>query len=131
MVVNLAEGRAGLGEPGLDLLWDIWNDQRTKDDPQAEATFKKLVILARRSSKELRVAIELHATDRCSKIDEILSRAEKVADRRSQARLEFIHAKTGCHEEGCFPCLKGSDKLARALDRARKRPAPSLDRGYR
>jgi serine/threonine-protein kinase len=131
LVVNLAEGRAGLGEPGLDLLWDIWNDQRAKDDPQAEATFKKLVILARRSSKELRVAIELHATDRCSKIDEILTRAEKVADRRSQARLEFIHAKTGCHEDGCFPCLKGSDKLARSLERARKRPAPSLDRGYR
>lgn len=131
LVVNLAEGRAGLGETGLDLLWDIWNDQRAKNDPQAEATFKKLVILSRRSSKSLRVAIELNATDRCSTIDGILNRAEKVADRRSQARLEFIHAKTGCSAEGCFPCLEGSEKLARALERARKRPAPSIERGYR
>jgi serine/threonine-protein kinase len=132
LVVNLAEGRAGLGETGIDLLWDIWNDLRSTDqDGQAEAALKKLVILSRRASKPLRVAIELNATDRCEKLAEVVGRAEKVADRRSLARLEHIEAKSQCKEEGCFPCLAGSQSLARAKSRAKSRAAPAMTKGYR
>jgi len=132
LVVNLAEGRAGLGETGIDLLWDIWNDLRSTDqEDQAEAALKKLVILSRRASKPLRVAIELNATDRCEKLAEVVGRAEKVADRRSLTRLEHIDAKSQCTEEGCFPCLKGSQSLARAKSRAKSRAAPAMSKGYR
>ena len=132
LVVNLAEGRAGLGETGIDLLWDIWNDLRSTDqEAQAEAALKKLVILSRRASKPLRVAIELNATDRCEKLVEVVGRAEKVADRRALARLEHIDAKSQCTEEGCFPCLKGSQSLANAKSRAKSRAAPAMSKGYR
>ncbi len=132
LVVNLAEGRAGLGETGIDLLWDVWNDLRSTDqEAQAEAALKKLVILSRRASKPLRVAIELNATDRCEKLAEVVSRAEKGADRRSLARLELIDAKSQCTEDGCFPCLRGSQSLARAKSRAKSRAAPAMSKGYR
>jgi serine/threonine protein kinase len=132
LVVNLAEGRAGLGETGIDLLWDIWNDLRSTDqESQAEAALKKLVILSRRASKPLRVAIELNATDRCEKLAEVVGRAEKVADRRSLARLEHIDAKSQCTQDGCFPCLKGSQSLANAKSRAKSRAAPAMSKGYR
>ncbi|HNS95541.1 MAG TPA: serine/threonine-protein kinase [Polyangiaceae bacterium] len=132
LVVNLVEGRAGLGETGVDLLWDIWHDLLKHDQPaQAETAFKKLVILSRRASKPLRVAIELHATDRCNKLMEVVSRAEKMADQRSLDRLQHIQSKTECTQEGCYPCLKKSPSLTRAMQRATSHPAPSRDKGYR
>lgn len=132
LVVNLAEGRAGLGATGIDLLWDIWRDLVAKgDDVHAESSLKKLVILSRNASKSLRVAIDLNSTDRCEKLDGILGRAEKYADTRALARLQYIQGKTGCSEEGCFPCLAGSKKLTKSIERAKSHKAPALADGYR
>jgi eukaryotic-like serine/threonine-protein kinase len=132
LVVNLAEGRAGLGTTGLELLWDIWGDLVAKgDDVRAASSLQKLVILSRRASKSLRVAIDLNATDRCEKLDGILDRAQKYADTRALARLQYIQGKTGCSKEGCFPCLAGSTKLTKSIERAKSHKAPTLAKGYR
>ena len=135
LVVNLAEGRKGLGETGLELLWDIWNDLHAKGDRDyADSALQKLVILSRRASSPLRAAIELQSTTKCEKLASIVARAAKSADARSLPRLRAIEKKTACDStdpEVCLPCLRGSDDLAKAIKRAETRPAPRMDNGYR
>ena len=135
LVVNLAEGRRGLGETGLDLLWDIWSDLHASGDRgYAESALKKLVILSRRAESQLRVAIELQSTTKCEKLASILERAAKSADDRSLPRLRQIEKMTACDStdpEECLPCLRGSADLAKALKRAESRPAARMENGYR
>ena len=136
IVINLCESRRGLGETGLDLLWDVWQSLRA-DSSKAEAAdqvFKKLVILSRRASPSLQVAIELHAAQNCSRLQAPLERATKVADERALPRLKELQRTTGCGQSGgddCFACLRGSSDLERAITQASGRKAPSIESGYK
>lgn len=129
IVVNLCE--TVLGRNGLDLMWILW--QEARHDPnradQADTLHKKLTILSRRASPQLRVAIELEATASCEKLAAILPRCVKDADARSVERLEELAKVVGCGDSGkqdCYPCLRADTSLARATERARSRPAPQL-----
>jgi eukaryotic-like serine/threonine-protein kinase len=137
LVVNVSEGGGrGLGDAGYELMWDLWQDFLGKPElmGQAESTFKKLVIVSRRTSPSLRVAIELHAAKECDPVPEILERAVKYADERALARLRQMQETTGCGADkgdDCWRCLRGSESLATALKNAEARPAPKMEKGYR
>jgi serine/threonine-protein kinase len=129
LVLNLCSTR--LKQPGIDLLWTLWQEWRhdSKRAEQAELLQKKLVVLSRRASRELRTAIELATSDSCSKLQQAVERGVKYADMRAVASLEALSEKTGCgaaKAEDCYPCLRSDDNLERALARAKSHPvAPS------
>lgn len=137
LVVNVSEGGGrGLGDAGYELLWDLWLDFRDKPEQigPAESTFKKLVIVSRRVSPALRVAVELHAAKECDPVPEILERAVKYADERSVPRLQAMGETTGCGADkgdDCWRCLRGNDNLGIALKNAQVRTAPRMEKGYR
>jgi hypothetical protein len=116
------------GGPGLDLMYQIWEDIRT--DPKqvalAERYFKKLVILSQRGSDAAQVAIELHRKKTCEALLEVVGRAASAADRRSLNRLRELERQATCSRRDCYPCLRSSDALQRAIRRAEQRPGPSL-----
>ncbi|HEU5072888.1 MAG TPA: serine/threonine-protein kinase [Polyangiaceae bacterium] len=129
LVLNLCSTR--LKQPGIDVLWTLWQEWR--HDPrraeQAELLEKKLVVLSRRASRELRTAIELATSDSCSKLAKAVERAVQHADTRALPSLEHLAKKNGCgadRQHDCYPCLRSDDNLARAIARAKSRPAPAL-----
>jgi hypothetical protein len=136
-VVNICEGgRRGLGDSGFELLWDLWAGFQSNTEQQgyAESTLKKLVILSRRMSPALRVAVELQASNGCETLSGLLDRAAKYGDERSAARLHQLEQTTGCgvdKSEDCYRCLRSSEALASAIKGAESRPAPRIERGYR
>ena len=128
LVVNLCARR--LKQPGIDLLWELWrefekNPARSQD---SEYLRKKLVVLSRRASRELRTAIELETLESCNKLAGAVERATEHADARSIERLLELSETRGCGPDesaDCYPCLRGNAALDRALARARSRPAPT------
>ena len=109
---------------------------QSKSDEQAsaDATLKKLLILSRRASPALRVAIEMQTTDACDTLAELVDRASKVADDRALPRLRQLERVTGCgvdKSQDCYPCLRDSDAMAMAIARAQNHPGPKLESGYR
>lgn len=129
IVTNLAE--SVLGKHGVDLLWEIWNEQRLDPDrkDQSEKLAKKLVILSHSASPALRVAIELTFANQCDKLLTTLGRAVNDADARSSERLSALALKNGCgaaKDQDCYPCLRDSDLLPQAIQRARRTEPPSL-----
>jgi len=126
-VVNLCATR--LKRSGVDLLWQLWLEfrQDPKRSEEAELLLKKLVVLSRRASKELRVAIELQTVKTCSGLQPVVERATKHSDERSVERLLELKQTKGCgptKDGDCYPCLRHDDALARAMSHARSRPAP-------
>lgn len=129
LVVNLAATR--LKQRGVDLLWVLWHQFRaTKGyEEQAELLNKKLVVLSRRASRELRTAIELSTTASCEKLLGTVERAVKYADGRSLEALERLQSTDGCGPKGeldCFPCLRAGAPLEQAVQRAKSKPAPDV-----
>jgi hypothetical protein len=131
IVVNLCE--TILGRTGLDLLYLIWLDvlHEHGDEAMADTLLKKLEIMRLRASPALRIAIELELAKSCGKMRDVVIRALDSADQRSVERLGQLEHRLGCGPrlaDDCWPCLRGDDLLAQALDRARSRPAPKLGR---
>lgn len=129
VVLNLAE--TVLGKHGIDLIWELHQEERLVPDrkEQADKLGKKLVILAQQASPALRAAIELAFTTKCEKLRSTLSRAASDVDSRSSERLKTLQSKTGCGEaqnDDCFPCLRGSPLLDQAIAQAEKTKAPAL-----
>jgi serine/threonine-protein kinase len=129
VVLNLAE--TVLGRHGIDLIWEMWQSDRLDPDrkEQTEKLAKKLLILSRRASPALRVAIELSFTTKCEKLLSVLERAATDADSRSSERLATLASRIGCGPTDgveCFPCLNGNTLLETATARAKTTPAPRL-----
>lgn len=129
LVLNLCSTR--LKQPGIDLLWTLWQEWRhdPKRTEKAELLAKKLVVLSRRASRELRTAIELATNESCGKLQKAVERAVQYSDTRSVSFLEALTRKTGCGAGGqhdCYPCLRADDNLSRAIARAKSHPAPTL-----
>jgi len=129
VALNLSE--TILGKPGVDLIWDLWEDEKYLPDhkEQTDKLAKKLVILSRRATPALRVAIDLTFTNQCDKLLGILARAATEADTRSVARLTELGSKVGCgagQAEDCYACLRDDPLLGQALEKAKKTPAPAL-----
>lgn len=129
LVVNLAATR--LKQRGVDLLWVLWHQFRaTKGyEEQSELLARKLVVLSRRASRELRTAIELTATENCEKLEATVQRAVKYSDERSLKSLERLQSTDGCgpkHDQDCYSCLRQGAPLEQAIARAKSKPAPKV-----
>jgi hypothetical protein len=122
-----------LGTAGMDLLYDLW--EATKDAasqrPMAELAHRKLEILRlRKTSKSLRVRLELEFDRRCPRLEKTIRSAMSHADRRSLPLLESMRIRTGCgasRQRDCFECLRGNTDLETAIATARRTPAPVFD----
>jgi hypothetical protein len=122
-----------LGTAGMDLLYDLWD--ATKDVPNqhliAELAHKKLEILRlKKTSKSLRVRLELEFDRRCPRLQKTIRAATDYADRRSLPLLESMRNRSGCgasKRRDCFECLRGTTDLESAISTAQRRAAPVFD----
>ncbi len=124
-----------LGEPGLDLVYDLW--MTTKDNRKqrliAELAYKKLEILrVRRASKALRVRLDLEFSRalECEDVQKIVESATRNADQRSVKSLEALKRRDGCGSDkssDCYPCLRENDDLGLALQTAEEHAGPRFD----
>lgn len=124
-----------LGEPGLDLLYDAW--QQVKNDKKqrtlTEYLYKQLEIHhSRRASKALKVTLDLEFSSglECPQLQKIVESGIKYADTRSVSRLEALQDIRGCgfdKQRDCYPCLRENADLQAALQTARETPAPRFD----
>ena len=136
---------AGLGEPGADLLYDVWVDLR--NDPRKPGVAKEAksrLDAMKDRSQSLQIALDLENGSTCASYKVLLPRAIEHADARSLPKLEALSKPAQCSSGGgvrlgrfsfgnkkqdCWACLRGDDQLDRAIERARKNPAPSFAGG--
>ena len=93
----------------------------------AEFLKKRLRVLSRRASPELRTAIELSTSENCEKVEKSLARATKYSDERALPRLKQLVVASRCPKDPgaeCFRCLNGNPDLERAIAHAEAHPAP-------
>jgi eukaryotic-like serine/threonine-protein kinase len=124
-----------LGEPGLDLLYDVWL-QIKSDKKQRLLTdfiYKQLEIHhSRRASKALKVVLDLEfgAALECPQIQKIVATAIKHADQRSLPALRALEKTQGCgydKQQDCYPCLRTGGELEGALQTANETAAPRFE----
>jgi len=129
------EVAATLGPAGADLLYDVYDSNRTTNAALSKQA--KLLLdsdaVSRQQSPALRVALELTKakTEGCAAIKKLLPRVQESGDVRSLPLLSRLTDRRGCGFLGlrdCFACLrteKGKE-LAAAQKAAGERPAPKL-----
>jgi serine/threonine-protein kinase len=127
LVVNLCANR--LGTAGIDILWDVWLELKQVPQRSEDAEFlrKRLRVLTRRASPELRTAIELRTSESCEKLAQSVSRATEHSDQRALPRLKELQIASKCPADTdaeCFRCLEGNPDLDRAIAHAEKTPPP-------
>ncbi len=125
-----------LGEPGMDLMYDLWQGTRQDDAKAAIAAnaLKNLGIFRLRgASPALRVALALQfaKVDECEEVGKALTDALKQADERAVPELEKLRVTTGCgvsKKKDCYPCIRErSADLDTAIKLAKGRRAPRFD----
>jgi serine/threonine-protein kinase len=129
------EVAATLGAGGADLLYDVYDSNRTTNAALSKQA--KLLLdsdaVSQQQSPALRVALELTKakTEGCAAIKKLLPRVQESGDVRSVPLLSRLSDRRGCGFLGlrdCFACLrteKGKE-LAAAQKAAGERPAPKL-----
>jgi len=132
----------GLGESGSDLLYDVWLD--LSNDPRKPGLAKEARARLDRSkdrSEGLQIALDLEKGTTCASYKVLLPRAIEHADERSLPKLEVLTKTASCSAGGvrlgrlalgqkkqdCWACLRGNDQLDRAIERAKKTPAPNFE----
>jgi tRNA A-37 threonylcarbamoyl transferase component Bud32 len=129
------EVAAALGAGGADLLFDIYDTNRTANaalSKQAKQLLDSEAVAAQQSPA-LKVALELPKAkaEGCASVKKLLPRVREHGDVRALPTLSRLSDRRGCGFLGlrdCFACLradKGKD-LAAAQKAAAERPAPKL-----
>ncbi|MDF3065782.1 MAG: serine/threonine protein kinase [Polyangiaceae bacterium] len=129
------EVAATLGAPGADLLYEVYDSNRTANaalSKQAKALLDSEPVVAAQSPA-LKLVLELPKakTDGCAAVKKLLPRIQQSGDARLVPTLTRMNDRRGCGFLGlrdCFACLrtKKGDDLAAALKAAGERPAPKL-----
>jgi serine/threonine-protein kinase len=129
------EVAATLGPGGADLLYDVYDSNRTTNAALSKQA--KLLLdsdaVGQQQSPALRVALELTKAkaEGCGAVKKLLPRVQESGDVRSLPLLSRLTDRRGCGFLGlrdCFACLrteKGKE-LAAAQKAAGERPAPKL-----
>ncbi len=122
------------GPAGADILFDVWasTPKATAATQRAKELLATDAVRARASAAE-RIAYDLRSAQglACELRVPLVARAVEDADTRSFRPLAILAARTGCgphRNHDCFPCLRGDDKLDRALEQAKVRQAPDYTR---
>jgi hypothetical protein len=119
-----------LGRSGADVLFDVWIATNAKT-PGTRAARKWLDSPAVRAGAGPGVvlALESRVAKTCSAALALLPRMTELGDERSLVPLRRFQAMTGCGFLGlsdCYPCLRGTDALERAVASVAARPAPKF-----
>jgi serine/threonine-protein kinase len=124
-----------LGAGGADLLYDVYDSNRTSNASLSKQA--KLLLdsdtVSQQQSPALRVALELAKAkaEGCAAVKKLLPRVQESGDVRALPTLSRMSDRRGCGFLGlrdCFACLrteKGKD-LAAAQKAVSERPAPKL-----
>ena len=129
------EVAAELGAGGADLLYELWDSNKTTNaalSKQAKAALESEAVM-KNASDALKVALELPKakTEGCDAVKKLLPQVLENGDTRSVPTLTRLADRRGCGFLGlrdCFGCLrsaKGKD-LADAKKAASERPAPKV-----
>jgi hypothetical protein len=129
------EVAAALGAGGADLLYDLWESNKTTNaalSKQAKTLLESEAVM-KNASAALKVALELPKAKQegCQAVKALLPRVLESGDTRSVPTLTKVSDRRGCGFLGlrdCFACLrtaKGKD-LADAKKAASERPAPKV-----
>jgi eukaryotic-like serine/threonine-protein kinase len=125
------EVAAALGEPGADLLYEVYDANRTVNaalSRRAKALLDSEAV-QRGVSAALRIALELPKAkaEGCQAVKKLLPRVQESGDARAAPTLARLAERRGCGFLGlrdCFGCLRSSKDLANAQKAAGARPAP-------
>ncbi len=126
-----------LGEPGVDLLFDLWTSLESRRHEAAirELAEQRLRILrVNHASDALQVRLELEFAKPadCESLQRLLKRATRWADQRSSAALASLRDDALCTRGGssrCESCAGGADDLQAAIDEANTRSGPTFSEG--
>ena len=122
------------GPEGADLLFDIWTSTpKTTQSTQRARELLATDAVRARASAAVRIAFDLRSVQgqTCEVRRPLVVRAATDADTRSFRPLLLLAARTGCGKwsrHDCFPCLRTSDLLDRAIIRAKDHVAPDYSR---
>lgn len=111
-----------------DLMYAVWVG--TGGHTAATELAKDLLYtetVRARATPALSALLEMRAATDCAKMKEVLPRAAQAADRRALRILGKLPIQRNCgasQHELCYPCLRGSDLVAKAVRAVRNRPAP-------
>ena len=126
---------AALPNPaGADILFDVWSGTpKTTTLTQRARELLASDAVRGRASEAVRVAFDLRTAQgmACDQRIPIVERAAKVGDARAYRPLAILAVRSGCgqrEKDDCFPCLRKTDTLERALARAKETPAPDYTR---
>jgi len=129
------EVATALGAGGADLLYDLWERNKTTDAALSKLAKAQLEgeAVRKNASEALKIALELPKakTEGCKAVKALLPRIRESGDVRVVPVLTRLADRRGCGFLGlrdCFECLRtarGKD-LADAKKAASERPAPKV-----
>ncbi len=120
---------AGLGAVGADLIYDVSTGATDPETRKRAAERLELAQVRASSSPALQVVLALKRARGCAGFADALDAAVEHADARALARLKQLTATRGCgtfKRSDCWSCLRGDDRLKRAIERAEATAAPKF-----
>lgn len=113
-----------------DVLYAAWvgTDGRTAATQLAKDLLYTDAVRAR-ATPALSALLDMRAATECEKMKEVLPRAREVADKRALRILGKLPTQRNCgpsKHDLCYPCLQGSDLVAKTVRAVRVRPAPKF-----
>ncbi len=118
------------GTKGPDVMYAIWAKAQG-GSAAARLAFDLLYSsdLRSKASEALSVVLDLRQARSCEDYERVLPRVVEHADRRALLSLRPLTHRDSCGVDGtedCYPCLRDSDLLDRALAAAESRSGPTL-----
>ncbi|MBN2192401.1 MAG: serine/threonine protein kinase [Polyangiaceae bacterium] len=126
---------ARMGGQGADILYDVWRAGQKVPERRATANLADERLrsegLRPQLSLPLSIAIGLRPGKPCLEYKNLMEDAVAHADERSEPHLAKLTKVEYCRvgpfglrQVDCWGCLRGDDRLPKALERARNTPGP-------
>lgn len=108
-----------MGEAGADVIYDLSRVSGVRPWVKSEATsFLASAEGHKLASKELRLVLALGAAKSCEDVLDVVRQAPAVGESRALPLLRKLGSTKGCgqeEQEDCYPCLRGSGELQKAI----------------
>ncbi len=130
---------ATMGAPGADVLFGVWSAALGDPARRTAATLADERLgrpeVRSQASDALAVALELRPGKTCLEYKKLMPKAVAHADARAEPYLAKLSKRELCRAGGrfsfrqvdCWACLRAESDLPKALERARRTPAPRFD----
>ncbi len=130
---------ATMGGPGADVLFSVWSAAQGDPARRTAATLAEERLgrpdVRSQASEALSVALELRPGKTCLEYKRLMPKAVAHADARAEPYLAKLSKRELCRAGGrfsfrqvdCWACLRADSDLPKALERARRTPAPRFD----